>query len=496
MIDMRITQLVEYGISTGLLDRANRRYATNLLLDAMKLDEYNEVESEENPPLELILADLIVDAKRRGVIKEGQTNADLFDTRLMNCITPPPSNVLSAFKKLYEKSPKEATDWYYKFSGDTDYIRRYRIERDKKWKHETEYGILDITINLSKPEKDPNEIAAAKKTPNSSYPKCLLCAENEGYAGRINHPARQNHRIIPVELENKEWFLQYSPYVYYNEHCIVFSGKHEPMSITKGTFIRLLEFVEKYPHYFVGSNADLPIVGGSILTHDHYQGGRYTFAMENAEQLKTYKFLNGVSASIIKWPMSVIRLRHKDIKTLAETAFKTHTLWRQYSDESCDIHAYTKDTPHNTTTPIARFKDGEFEVDLVLRNNRTSKEHLLGIFHPHENLHHIKKENIGLIEVMGLAVLPSRLKQELSAIEEGIKLGKDLKSNEKTVGHAKWVAEFLPKYDTLTDLKKIIEYEVGEVFKQVLEDSGVFKQTQKGRTAFEKFVEYCESKIN
>ncbi|MEG7530792.1 MAG: UDP-glucose--hexose-1-phosphate uridylyltransferase, partial [Hungatella sp.] len=432
-------------------------------------------------------------AHESGVLAEDNlVYRDLFDTRLMNCLMPRPSEVVDQFWQHYEHSPIEATDYFYKLSQDSDYIRRYRICKDMKWVTKTKYGDLDITVNLSKPEKDPRAIAAAKLAKQSGYPKCLLCMENVGYAGRPNHPARNNHRIIPITIHESPWGFQYSPYVYYNEHCIVFNGQHVPMKIEKQTFIKLFDFVQLFPHYFLGSNADLPIVGGSILTHDHFQGGHYTFAMAKApiEKLVSIAGFPEVEAGIVHWPMSVLRLRGKDTKVLIELAEKVLDTWRAYTDEEAFIYAETNGEPHNTITPIARKTEDTFELDLVLRNNITTEEFPMGVYHPHENLHHIKKENIGLIEVMGLAVLPSRLKEELALLGEYLVAGKSVEGDERIAKHADWVQEFLPRYDRITtdNVEEILREEVGLVFERVLEDSGVFKCTEEGRRYFEKFL--------
>ena len=409
----------------------------------------------------------------------------------MGRLTPRPSQVIRAFRTRYEESPEAATDWYYQFSQDTDYILRYRIAKDVKWVAPTPYGDLDITINLSKPEKDPRAIAAAKTAPQGGYPKCQLCRENEGYAGRMNHPARQNHRIIPITIDGKDWFFQYSPYVYYNEHCIVFNGAHVPMKIDRSAFRKLLDFVKQFPHYFVGSNADLPIVGGSILSHDHFQGGRYTFAMEKAPVEKEVSFpgFEDVECGIVKWPMSVIRLRSADDDRLVDLAEKILTTWRGYTDEAAFIFAETDGEPHNTITPIARMRDGKFELDLVLRNNITTEEYPLGVYHPHQELHHIKKENIGLIEVMGLAVQPSRLKGELADLADAFVEGRDIRADETLEKHNHWAEELKTRYTfTKENAMDILQKEVGVVFATVLEHAGVYKCTDEGRTAFLRFI--------
>ncbi len=420
------------------------------------------------------------------------TYRDLFDTKLMNCLMPRPVEVVHGFWKYYQESPRKATDYFYKLSQDSDYIRRYRVCKDIKWLAKSKYGDLDITINLSKPEKDPKAIAAAKLARQSGYPKCLLCMENVGYAGRANHPARNNHRIIPININDSPWGFQYSPYVYYNEHCIVFNGQHVPMKIERATFIKLFDFVELFPHYFLGSNADLPIVGGSILSHDHFQGGHYTFAMAKAPMEKKFKKkeFEDVEAGIVHWPMSVIRLRAKDPDRLVDLGEIILKAWRGYTDEEAFVYAETDGEPHNTITPIARKNGDYFELDLVLRNNITTEEFPLGVYHPHQELHHIKKENIGLIEVMGLAVLPSRLKEELTRLGEYIVEGKDISSDETIAKHGAWVEEFLPRYDHVTreNVQEILKAEVGLVFERVLEDSGVYKCTAEGRRFFERFL--------
>lgn len=493
MIDQWVKNLVEYGISTGLLSTEDRIYTTNRIIEALGLDEYNEPETVTTDDLETILSELIAYGVKNGLLEDNITAKDLFDTKLMGLLMPRPSEVIREFWSRYEQSPEAATDYYYKLSRDSDYIRRYRIKKDVKWVTATEYGDLDITINLSKPEKDPKAIAAAKNAKQSGYPKCLLCKENEGYCGRMNHPARQNHRIIPMMINNTPWMLQYSPYVYYNEHCIVFNSEHTPMAINRATFKKLLDFVKLFPHYFVGSNADLPIVGGSILTHDHFQGGHYTFAMAKAPIDCEVKFdgYEDVEAGIVKWPMSVIRLRCEDTDRLIKLADKILLRWRGYTDESAFVYAETDGTPHNTITPIARKADGKFELDLVLRNNITTEEHPLGVYHPHAELHHIKKENIGLIEVMGLAVLPSRLKDEMRVLGEKIVAGDDLYADEITAKHADWAYGFMKNYDSITaeNADEIIKAEVGQVFKTVLEHAGVYKMTSDGRQAFLKFIQ-------
>ena len=492
MLSENIKRLVQYGIDAGLTPECERIYTTNLLLELFHEDDYEEVEVNGEKELEEILGELLDEACSRGIIENSVVYRDLFDTKMMNCLMPRPAQVQETFWKKYEESPEAATDYYYKLSQDSDYIRRYRVKKDWKWTVDSPYGEIDITINLSKPEKDPKAIAAAKNAKASSYPKCLLCVENEGYAGRVNHPARENHRIMPITVNDSAWGFQYSPYVYCNEHCIVFNGKHTPMKIEKETFMKLFDFVKLFPHYFLGSNADLPIVGGSILSHDHFQGGHYTFAMAKAPIEKHFevKGFEDVESGIVKWPLSVIRLRSKDEKRLIELGTHILDAWRGYTDEEAFVFAETDGEPHNTITPIAR-KVGEiYELDLTLRNNITTEEHPLGLYHPHAEYHNIKKENIGLIEVMGLAVLPSRLKQELETLAEYIVEGKDISENEMIEKHTKWVEKFLPKYDTITkeNVMDILKEEVGIVFTKVLEDAGVYKCTEEGRTAFARFL--------
>ena len=439
------------------------------------------------------LSVLLDDAFARGVLAENSVvYRDLLDSELMGRLTPRPAQVIERFNSLYAVSPEAATDWYYAFSQDTNYIRRDRIAKDVQWKTATEYGELDITINLSKPEKSPKAIAAARNLPASDYPRCQLCAENEGYAGRVNHPARQNHRIIPITISGKPWYFQYSPYVYYNEHCICLNLVHTPMKIDRDCFAKLLDFVRQFPHYFVGSNADLPIVGGSILAHDHFQGGRYTFAMERAEIETPFVFpgYEDVRSGIVKWPLSVVRIRCADSERLVSLADEILNRWRAYTDEAAVIYAETDGVPHNTITPIARRRGGDYELDLVLRNNLTTEEHPLGLYHPHAELHHIKKENIGLIEVMGLAVLPARLKTELAAVAGCLASGGDLRADELTAKHADWAEGFRTKYDiTPENVMDIVRRETGLVFAQVLEHAGVYKRTPEGRAAFLRFLE-------
>ena len=494
MLFENIKKLVEYGIQTGLTPECERIYTTNLLLEIFKEDNYEDTEIDaENLELEDILKNLLDEAVSRGLIEDSVVYRDLFDTKLMNCLLPRPAQIQREFKEKYDISPEEATKYYYKLSQNSDYIRRYRVKKDMKWTVDSPYGVIDITVNLSKPEKDPKAIAAAKNAKASTYPKCQLCVENEGYAGRINHPARENHRIMPITINDSQWGFQYSPYVYYNEHCIVFNGQHIPMKIDRAAFIKLFDFVKQFPHYFLGSNADLPIVGGSILSHDHFQGGHYTFAMAKApiEKEVTIPGYEDVEAGIVKWPLSVLRIRHKDEQRLIDLADHVLKNWRSYTDEDAFIFAETDGEPHNTITPIARKVGDIYELDLTLRNNITTEEHPLGLYHPHAQYHNIKKENIGLIEVMGLAVLPARLKNELELLACYIVEGKDIRSNEDIVKHADWVDGFLPKYDSITkeNVMDILKEEVGIVFTHVLEDAGVYKCTEEGRNAFMKFIE-------
>ena len=492
MIERYLDSLVEYAVRTGLAQEADRRVLTNRLLDILRLDDYTPSREPLMEELEPILSGILDFACERGLCEDNVTARDLYDTRLMGALTPLPHEVIAEFDRRYAVSPREATDWYYRFSGDTDYIRRYRVARDIRWIYPSEYGDMDITINLSKPEKDPRAIAAAKNAPQSGYPKCQLCPENEGYAGRLNHPARENHRIIPLTIGGEKWFLQYSPYVYYNEHCIVFNARHTPMAINRAAFGKLLEFVTVFPHYFVGSNADLPIVGGSILSHEHFQGGHYCFAMEKApvEREISFRGFEDVRAGIVKWPMSVIRLNGDDPERVADLADRILQCWQGYSDEAAGILAESDGEKHNTITPIARRREGRYELDLVLRCNITTAEHPLGVFHPHADKHHIKKENIGLIEVLGLAILPSRLKQELHDLAQALADGRDISADPVLGKHTDWCAELRKKYTfTADNAMEILRSETGRVFTAVLEDAGVYKCTAQGRAAFLKFVE-------
>ena len=493
MVNEAVSKLAAYALQKGLIEESERSWAINTILDTLGLDSYTDPGRDWGEvELAPVLEELLDDAHRRGVLAEGSVvYRDLFDTELMGRLTPRPAQVAARFQALRAQDPKAATDWYYRFSQDTNYIRRDRIAKDMQWKAETEYGELDITINLSKPEKDPKAIAAARDLPASNYPRCQLCAENEGYAGRVDHPARQNHRVVPITINGSPWFLQYSPYVYYNEHCICLNAEHTPMKIDRACFGKLLDFVRQFPHYFVGSNADLPIVGGSILAHDHFQGGRYTFAMERAPVETPFAFpgYGDVEAGIVKWPMSVVRISSGDPERLIGLADKILGRWRAYTDEAAVIFAETDGTPHNTITPIARRRGEAYELDLVLRNNLTTERYPLGLYHPHDELHHIKKENIGLIEVMGLAVLPARLKEELAAVADGLAGGKDLRADGRTAKHADWAEGFAPSYSITADnALGIVQRETALVFAQVLEHAGVYKRTAEGKEAFLRFL--------
>jgi len=499
MIYKAIDRLIGYGLKKGLLEKEDIDYTRNKLLYTLCLPSYEGngevVECKEE--LVCILSDIIQYALDTGLVSDSITEQDLFDTKVMDCILGRPSEIVRKFDELFKESPKEATDWYYDFSKATNYIREDRIVKDVKWQADSPYGKLDITINLSKPEKDPKAIAAAKKLVQTGYPKCLLCRENEGFAGDMNKPARENHRLIPLTLSGENYFLQYSPYVYYNEHCIILNERHVPMKIDRAVFLKLLEFTEKFPHYMAGSNADLPIVGGSILTHDHFQGGNYEFPMARAglrEEVR-FKGYEDIKAGVVDWPMSVIRLTGKDYKKIAELADKILGIWRGYSDEAVDVLAESDGEPHNTITPIARRRGEDFEIDLVLRNNRTTVEYPLGIFHPHDKLHHIKKENIGLIEVMGLAVLPGRLKSEMDSLRTALLEGKDIREDEVLGKHADWVDEFMAKHKDFNkdNAKEIIRQEIGLVFSEVLTDAGVYKDDEKGRKGILRFIERVNS---
>ncbi len=494
MIEESIAKLVQYGMEQGLLQEEDRIYAINRILEVLKLDDYQEQEQvPEHPDLEETLNELLDYAAEKGLMEHNSVvYRDLFDTKLMDCLMPRPSEVTAKFRELYQKSPVEATDYFYKLSQDSNYIRRYRIKKDMRWSVPSPYGDIDISINLSKPEKDPKAIAAAKLAKQSGYPKCLLCKENVGYAGRVNHPARQNHRIIPLKINGTDWGFQYSPYVYYNEHCIVFNFEHIPMKIERATFVKLFDFIKLFPHYFIGSNADLPIVGGSILSHDHYQGGHYTFAMAKApiEQHFMIPGYEDVEAGIVKWLLSVIRIRSGNEKRLIDLAEHILECWRGYTDEAAFVFAETDGEPHNTITPIARKVGDTFELDLALRNNITTEEYPLGVYHPHAEYHHIKKENIGLIEVMGLAILPARLKEEMELLAEYLVEKKDVRSCEALEKHADWAEKIVPLHPELNadNVMDILKEEIGKVFVGVLEDAGVYKCTEEGRKAFARFL--------
>lgn len=502
-----VRELTGYALRTGLIEREDVIYTVNSLLGALGVDDFpytgKEVEDcaatldgdriQDGTLLEGILGQILDFAAGKEMFDGSSVvMRDLFDTKIMGILTPRPSDVIAKFRALYREDPVKATDWYYTFSRNTDYIRRYRISRDRRWKAETEYGELDITINLSKPEKDPKAIAAARNAAQSSYPKCQLCIENEGYYGRVNHPARENHRIIPITIQNGPWGFQYSPYVYYNEHCIVFNSQHIPMAINHNTFCKLFDFIKLFPHYFLGSNADLPIVGGSILSHDHFQGGHYDFAMAKApvERAFTVAGFEDVKSGVVKWPMSCIRLSGPDTDRIIALADHILEVWRGYTDEEAFIYAETDGTPHNTITPIARKRGDHFEMDLVLRNNITTEKHPLGVYHPHAELHHIKKENIGLIEVMGMAILPARLLSEMDSLEKAILEGKSLRDDPVLVKHADWAEEFVKHYDEINEenIDSIVQLEIGKVFARVLEDAGVYKRTKEGQAAFDRLI--------
>ena len=494
MIEQSIQELIQYGIAKELVTEEDSIFLRNQLMDLLRLSSWETPALPEVlPSIDEILDKLVSYAAENGIIADSNAARDLFDTRIMGLLTDMPHTVNRAFFTAYHKSPEEATDWYYQYSKDTNYVRAGRIAKDMRWTYDCDYGTLDITINRSKPEKDPKAIAAAKLAPQSAYPKCQLCVENEGYAGRMNHPARENHRIIPLTINDSAWNLQYSPYVYYNEHCIVFNNQHTPMKIERATFRKLLDFVGLFPHYFVGSNADLPIVGGSILSHDHFQGGHYEFAMAKAPIEKKWVFpgFEDVDAGIVHWPMSCIRLTCADDERLVELADKILTAWRGYTDESCFVYAETDGEPHNTITPIARIRDGKFQLDLVLRNNITTPEHPLGVYHPHAKLHHIKKENIGLIEVMGLAVLPSRLKAEMTDVEAALVAhAPAAEYGENIQKHAEWAMDILARHPELNaeNVHTIVQDEIGHVFAEVLVDAGVYKMDTAGRAGFERFL--------
>ena len=487
-----IKALVSYALKENLIEKADEIYITNRLLESLNLDDFEDVELKKEYTLEEILKSILEYAVKNGLCEDSIVSKDLFDTKIMGILIKRPSEIQKEFWERYKNSPEEATDYYYNLSRKSDYIREYRVKNDLKWKVDTEYGEIDITVNLSKPEKSPEDIAKAKLMPQNAYPKCQLCRENEGYAGRINHPARQNHRIIPITINNSGWCMQYSPYVYYNEHCIVFNGEHTPMKIDESAFRKIFDFIKQFPHYFVGSNADLPIVGGSILTHEHFQGGRYEFAMEKAqiETPFTFKGYEDIEAGIVKWPMSVIRLRGTDTDKICELGGKILAKWRAYTDEEAYIFAETDGVPHNTITPIGRFKNGAFELDLVLRNNITTEECPDGLYHPHPEYHHIKRENIGLIEVMGLAVLPARLSREMAVLRDAMVNGDDILANEQIAKHYDWAKMIEDKYEiTAENCMDILKKEIGIVFTAILEQSGVYKRNEIGKKQFIKFME-------
>ena len=495
MICNDIQRLIDYSVKNGLIDKEDEIVIRNMLMDALHVYDFSLDDYEyDDASIDDILKPLVEYAVGSSVIDDTTASRDLFDTKLMGIVTPLPCEMIRRFSVEYDKSPENATLWYYDISRKLNYVRAGRIEKDVKWKYSGSYGVLDITINKSKPEKDPRDIAAAGKSKAAGYPKCQLCVENMGFAGNTGHPARQNLRPVPLNINKSRWYLQYSPYGYYNEHCIVFNKEHIPMVIDETVFDKLFDFIEQFPHYFIGSNADLPIVGGSILSHEHFQGGNYTFAMAEADRENFFRLdrFPDVDCATLRWPMSVIRLSSKNREALKRACTSVLDKWRTYSDESAGIFAFTDGVPHNTVTPIARInQNGEYECDLVLRNNITSDERPLGVFHPGPELHHIKKENIGLIEVMGLAVLPSRLEDELSKVKKLMLSGADLTENEKTRSHADWAQKIMEKYDDINsdNIDMIIENEVGKVFEKVLEDAGVFKRDKKGKEAFLRFVE-------
>ena len=488
-----ISELIEYGINCHLIEKEDEYVVRNNLMDIMQINAWEDAECASPRKIDDILNDMVDDAAQRGVIQNTNASRDLFDTKIMGALTPMPREVNRFVREKYAQSPAAATDWYYDFSKQLNYVRAGRIAKDLKWVYKSEYGDLDVTINLSKPEKDPRDIAAARTSNEVKYPQCQLCSENAGFAGSLSHPARQNLRPVEMTLNGEQWQLQYSPYGYYNEHCILFNRLHTPMVINRSAFMKLFDAITQLPHYFFGSNADLPIVGGSILTHEHFQGGRYVFAMEKATVEKKFvlaQFPN-VSAGIVKWPMSVIRLRSDDKIELANACAHILDVWRGYSDESVGILSQTDGVPHNTITPIARMSGGKYECDLVLRNNRTTDERPLGIFHPNPSLHHIKKENIGLIEVMGLAVLPARLQKEMTLLKERLIAGEDVSKEPSLAAHTAWADEILKQHPEFSsdNADEIIKLELGRVFVQVLCDCGVFKRDNEGAAAFARFID-------
>lgn len=502
MIQLEINRLIQFALNQELISQEDIEYVGNRIIDILQLSEFNYKPQEiDDPYPSHILEKILDDAAKRGVLAQDSVEyRDLLDTKIMDCLMPKPSEVIKTFNQLYDQNPQKATDYYYHLSRVSNYVRTSRVAKDENWQVTTPYGVLDMTINLSKPEKDPKVIAMAKQLPSSNYPKCLLCKENVGYAGTLNHPARQNHRIIPVDLQGEQWFLQYSPYVYYNEHCIILKSEHEPMKISRLTFERLLAFVQQYPHYFIGSNADLPIVGGSILTHDHFQGGAHAFAMERAEALRTFQVpgFTKVQIEFINWPLSVLRVKGSNPNDLTGLATQVLNHWREYSDESLGILAHTDGVPHQTITPIARYKNGQYELDLVLRNNRVSEIHPDGIFHAHAKFHHLKKENIGLIEVMGLAVLPGRLKGELEVIKTALLQRNPAKLKDAGLEkHESWLKELFNRYETVSDLEidSIIKREVGLKFAEILECCGVYKLNPEGLSGVERFMDSLTKKM-
>ena len=495
MICDAIQCLINYGITQNLITKADQFVVQNQLMEALHLTDWqlSGAGTEPDASIDEILQPLVEYACSNGIIADTAASRDLFDTKLMGILTPMPHEMIAKFQERYQESPEAATDWYFDISQKLNYVRAGRIAKDKKWKYASEYGMLDITINRSKPEKDPRDIAAARNQKAAAYPKCQLCPENAGFAGNSNHPARQNLRPIPMQIDGQNWELQYSPYGYYHEHCIVFNDAHVPMKVDHAIFEKLFDVLDFLPHYFIGSNADLPIVGGSILSHEHFQGGHYTFPMAVAPieipvSLAAYP---NVQAGILKWPMSVVRLSSTNRKELSDACNTILEQWRSYSDATVGIYAETDGTPHNTITPIARKKGDAYECDLVLRNNRTSEDRPLGIFHPNPSLHHIKKENIGLIEVMGLAVLPARLAVELDVLKEAMLQHEDLTANPQTASHAVWAAEVQKQHPEFCEenAEAILQAEVGKVFEQVLCDAGVFKRDEAGKTAFLKFLQ-------
>lgn len=489
-MNTKINQLINYGLENQMISLYDVDYSINMLLDLFKLDCFERT-TVEKIDYYLLIEDMLDYAVKVGLIEDNITERDLFDTKIMNCIMPRPSEVVNKFYQLYDENKQKATQYFYDLSIHSNYIRKARTDKNIKFSHYYKYGDIQISINLSKPEKDPKEIAKAKLAKSTGYPKCLLCKENVGYAGNMNHPARQTHRIIPLDLNGKTYNFQYSPYVYYNEHCIIFNNEHVPMVINRQTFENLFTFIEKFPHYMIGSNADLPIVGGSILTHDHYQGGRHRFPMQDASVIKEIeiKGYENIKVQMLNWPLSTLRLTADDKEVLVDLSDKILNHWINYDDVSCDILSHTNDVRHNTVTPIARMDNNRYQIDIVLRNNRTNDEHPLGIFHPHAKHHHIKKENIGLIEVMGLAVLPARLKDELECLKLCLLKKKCIDDLESLKKHKEWF-EYLQtlEFDEQS-IDEFIEKEVTKKFVSVLENAGVYKMNQKGKEGFTRFVD-------